>query len=106
MRPAAASFAWWRTSSALPNPSEMEATLLSGGILSYAVVPLMAEGELIGFPNLGSDTTGGFSREHCGIALELGDVLAVAIDQSLTEAQLRRHLEESQRRLSELTSQT
>jgi GAF domain-containing protein len=84
----------------------MEATLLSGGILSYAVVPLMAEGELIGFPNLGSDTTGGFSREHCGIALELGDVLAVAIDQSLTEAQLRRHLEESQRRLSELTSQT
>jgi PAS domain S-box-containing protein len=52
------------------------------GILSYAVVPLIAEGELIGSMNVGASEPGGPRVQDLGVAREIAAQLAIALQQS------------------------
>jgi GAF domain-containing protein len=81
--------------------SEEEQILWNEGIRSRMTVPLMAEGELVGFLDLAARKPLSFTRKHCEVALEVADVLAVAIRQGRVEAELRERLEELERQLAE-----
>jgi PAS domain S-box-containing protein len=59
------------------------------GIRSYAVVPLMAQGELIGSLNLGAPEPGGPSAEDLGVAREIADQLAIALQQGRLHEELK-----------------
>jgi PAS domain S-box-containing protein len=52
------------------------------GIRSYAVVPLIAEGELIGSMNVGAAEPGGPPVPDLGVAREIAAQLAIALQQS------------------------
>jgi PAS domain S-box-containing protein len=60
------------------------------GIRSYAVVPLMAQGELIGSLNLGAPAPGGPSAEGLVVAREIADQLALALQQGRLHEDLTR----------------
>jgi len=89
--------------SALPEPTQADRRLLQEGIRSYMNVPLMAEGELVGFLNVGSAGKRVFSPEHHEIALEIADMVAVAIHEAFSNAQMLEHSEHLARRLAERT---
>jgi PAS domain S-box-containing protein len=59
------------------------------GLRSYAMIPLMNQGRLIGSILLGSDRTDAFSAEHLDVISEVADHLAIAIHQSLLLEDLR-----------------
>ncbi|MBI4642100.1 MAG: response regulator [Candidatus Tectomicrobia bacterium] len=67
-------------------------------------VPLIAQGELIGSFNLGSDNPGAFAPEQVDIALEVTDQLAVAIQQARLHEQVQRYTTELEQRVTERTA--
>jgi len=89
--------------SALSEPTQADRRLLQEGIRSYVNVPLMAEGELVGFLSVGSSGTSFFSPEHHEVALEVADMVAVAVHEAFSNAQLLEHSEQLARRLAERT---
>jgi PAS domain S-box-containing protein len=64
--------------------------IVAEGIQSYAVVPLMAQGELIGSLNLGAPEPGGPSAEDLIVAREIADQLAIALQQGRLHEDLTR----------------
>ena len=66
-------------------------TIAAEGIQSYAVVPLMAEGELIGSLNVGTSEPGGPSADDLLVAREIADQLAIALRQDRLHADLTRN---------------
>lgn len=107
----------------LPKRTPIEDALLRAGIVSYAAVPLRAAERLIGLLNLGFATPGGTSQACLELAGEVGNQLAIALQQTELREEVARHaaqlelhvtklseakaeLEESYHRLSLALSQT
>ncbi|RMG55286.1 MAG: PAS domain S-box protein [Acidobacteria bacterium] len=64
------------------------------GLRCFVNVPLIAQGELIGTLNLGSDRPRAFSPEHIAVAEEIADILAIGIKQAHLFQEVRRRQEE------------
>jgi len=64
-------------------------TLAAEGIRSYAVVPLIARGELIGSLNVGATEPGGPSAGDLLVAREIADQLAIALQQGRLHEDLK-----------------
>jgi signal transduction histidine kinase len=78
----------------LSNLLPLQDAMLANGIRSYLTVPLRMGGELIGLLNLASDIPYRFDPSQIHIIQEVGDVLAVAIQQaSLLEIEQHRREE-------------
>jgi PAS domain S-box-containing protein len=88
----------------IPEPVLTDQALLAEGIRSYVNVPLLSQGELIGSLNFGSDRPGAFGAEQIEIAREVGDQLAVAIQQARLHEQVQRHADELEQRVAERTA--
>jgi formate hydrogenlyase transcriptional activator len=73
------------------------------GIRSVVVVPLLANRELIGTLNLGSNEIAAFSAEHVEIAQDVADSLAVAIRHASLNQQVANHAAELEHRVAERT---
>ncbi|MBI3944161.1 MAG: PAS domain S-box protein, partial [Chloroflexi bacterium] len=84
-----------------PHPSLRVRELQTEGLRSYVSIPLMAQGQLIGSLNLGSDRPGAFASDDLDIAGELAGQLAVA----LQNARLFEEVTESRKRLQILSRQ-
>jgi len=83
---------------ARPQPSRVVQALQAEGLRSYVTVPLIAQGELIGYLNLGANIPAAFTPEHVDIAREVADQVSVALHQ----ARLRAALETEEQRLEAL----
>lgn len=81
---------------ALSRSTPIDRMLQGEGVRSYVMVPLLAEGELIGTLNLGADTPGGFSSEDVRIVGEVADILAVAFQQARIKESLQQSVAEIQ----------
>ncbi len=86
-----------------PPPIKQFAT--TEGIRSTICVPLIAQNELIGSLNLGSDQTNNFGTEHIDIAREVADSLSIAIQQARLYQQIHAHAEELEQRVEERTAE-
>lgn len=84
---------------ALLNLTPFEERLCRHGVRSYLMIPLIAEGELIGTINLGQDKPHGFTDVHVESALQVASQLALM----LHSAQLLEQVRASQTRLRYLT---
>ncbi len=73
------------------------------GVQSYAVVPLIAHGELIGSLNVGAREPGGPSPEDVSVAGEIANQLAIALKQSRLFEELRASYYELQQTQAQLT---
>jgi len=82
---------------------ETVSRLQQEGIRSFANIPLVAEGILIGTLNLGAETIAAFSVEHVEIAQEVANSLAVAIRHAQLHRQIQRHATELEQRVAERT---
>jgi signal transduction histidine kinase len=72
----------------------LQEAMLANGVRSYLTVPLRMQGELIGLLNLASDMPYRFDPNQIQVIQEIGDVLAVAIQQAnLLEIEQRRREE-------------
>jgi PAS domain S-box-containing protein len=74
---------------AIPQPPSVLQTLQAEGLRSLLNVPLVAEGELIGFLSLGVGSPGHFAPEHVDIACEVAGPLAIAVQQARLFDQVR-----------------
>jgi len=63
-----------------PDPSPTDRLLLAEGIRACLRVPLTAKGNLIGTLSLGAAVPRAFTAEHVGIAREVADQLALALE--------------------------
>jgi PAS domain S-box-containing protein len=90
---------------ALPVLSKALHSLRAKGMRSYARIPLMAEGSLIGSLNMGSDKLGGFEPSQIAIARSISDVLAIGLRQSALRDQVARQAAELEQRVAERTAQ-
>jgi PAS domain S-box-containing protein len=73
------------------------------GVRSYATVPLVARGQLIGALNLGMSHPGVLTAEHVDVARQVADQLAIAIHQARLYEQVQHHAGELERRVSDRT---
>lgn len=85
--------------------SPLTKTLLAAEIRFVNLVPLLADGQLIGSLNLIVDTSASLSTDHIDIAREVADQLAVAIQQADFRQQLQRHAEELEQRVAQRTTE-
>lgn len=78
------------------------------GIETYIKIPLVAQGKLIGFFNLGARNKGVFTAEHMTIAEDITTSLAIALQQSRLYMRERRqrHQAEALREIGEALSST
>ena len=86
---------------ALPRDEHAEA-LLSSGVHTYMVVPMLAGGELIGAISFGGAPSD-FSSEQASIAQEVAAQLAIALEQARLHERVRRQAEELELRVQERT---
>jgi formate hydrogenlyase transcriptional activator len=84
---------------------EAASRLRQQGIRSFVNIPLVAQNDLIGVLNLGSENTGAFSSDHIEIAQEVADGLAVAIRHAHLNRQIERHAAELEQRVAERTAE-
>jgi PAS domain S-box-containing protein len=86
-------------------PSAAARALHAEGLRSYVTVPLVTQGELIGFLNIGSDKPRGFIPEHVDIAHEVAGQIAVAFRQARLQEEIQRHVAELEQRVVERTAE-
>lgn len=79
-------------------------TLQAEDTHELSLVPLIAQGELIGSLSLGQDSPE-MTSEHAEIAREIADQLAVAIQQARLRQELREHAADLERRVAERTAE-
>ncbi len=79
--------------------------LRAEGLRSWINVPLIAQGELIGALNLGSNSSGAFSSEQVEIAREVANSLAIAIRQARLHEQVSRYAVGLEQRVAERTAE-
>jgi signal transduction histidine kinase len=84
-----------------PQPSPAIQALQAWGLRALLNVPLIAEGTLIGFLSLGRGYPGPFAPAHVGLALDVAQSLAIAIQQ----ARLFEQVHTGRERLRQLTRQ-
>jgi PAS domain S-box-containing protein len=92
----------------LQTPGDLSPTLQTlhdAGLRTVLNVPLLVEGKLIGVLNLAAGRPGAFSPEQIGIAGEVADTLAVAIEQARLRGEIERHTHELEQRVAERTAE-
>lgn len=87
----------------LPRDAHTEA-LLSSGVHTYIVVPMIAGGELIGAVSFGGAPSD-FSTEQVNIAQEVAAQLAIALEQARLHERVKRQAEELEVRVEERTAE-
>ena len=90
---------------ALPARSRVLDALYARGMRSYVRIPLLAEGELIGAMNLGSDSAGAFPPWQVALARSFADQIAIALRQASLRGQVERQAADLERRVAERTAQ-
>jgi len=71
----------------------------------YFIVPLLADGELLGSLSLGTDRLSALTSEHLEIAREVADGLAIAVRQASLHEQVGQHAAELEQRVAERTAE-
>jgi PAS domain S-box-containing protein len=79
--------------------------LLAEGIRSFASLPFMVEGKLIGSLNLGDASPNSFTPDRIEIAHEAATSLAIAIQQAQLREQVQHYTNELEQRVAERTEQ-
>ena len=82
--------------------TELDVRLAQIGIRSWACLPLISKGQLLGSLNLGRAVGERFSEQDVKIARDIADQLAVALQQANLYQALREELAERQTLISEL----
>ncbi len=90
---------------ALPQPRAIDQKLLSEGVGTYANLPLVVQGELIGNLNLGAAEPHTWSQERIDVAWEVADSVAIALQQARLYERVRRHAAELEERVVQRTAQ-
>ncbi len=85
-------------------PSPFDA-LAREGVAYDALVPLLAEGELLGSLNISGDTADGLAPGDAEVAREVAAQLAIALRQARLREQLERSAEELSERVAERTAE-
>lgn len=85
-------------------PPRLAEGLENLGARSYLEVPLMAQGKLIGAFVLGIKAPGGFTPEQIDIAREVGNQLAVGIQQAHLREQIQQHTVELEQQVAARTA--
>lgn len=85
-------------------PSPFDA-LAREGVAYHALVPLLAEGELLGSLNISGDTADGLAPGDAEVAREVAAQLAIALWQARLHEQLERSAEELSERVVERTAE-
>jgi PAS domain S-box-containing protein len=75
------------------------------GVRSYVIVPLNAQGRLIGSLNLSSQQPHAFTPEQIEMSGEVADQLAIAIQQARFSEQIQRHAAELEQHVLERTAE-
>lgn len=94
-----------RDMDAMPRMTPVLEKLYARGMRSYARVPLIAEGALVGALNLGNNAKGAFTREEIAIARSIADSTAIALRQAGLREAVERHAAELEQRIAERTAQ-
>ncbi len=84
----------------LRNPSPLTQILMAEGLCAFTLVPLIAEGRLIGKLRLSRNQPGRLDANEMEVAREVADQLAIAI----RHAQLFQQVRRGRRRLAELSN--
>jgi PAS domain S-box-containing protein len=87
----------------LGEPSPVVQRLQAEGLVSYVGLPLLSEGELIGFLYAGVDRPAAFDKGQVEIARELATSLAIAIRQAQLREQVQHHAADLEQRVAERT---
>jgi len=90
----------WESLQGRGRPSDI---LVAEGVRANTSVPLVAQGELIGFLTLGTAAPGLLTPEHIDIARQVADQLAIVIHQARLYEQVQRHASELEQRVSART---
>jgi len=86
-----------------PGPGSVTTDLLiSIGMRSIALIPLVAEGNLIGILTLTSESVGYFTESHLALTKGIADQLAIALHQAELHQNVQSSAAELQERLHEL----
>lgn len=80
-----------------------EQRLVEEGIHSYVNLPLLPQGRLIGLLNLAKIEPGPWSAQQLEIAREIGNQLAIAIQQARLQEQIEHYTQELERRVADRT---
>ncbi len=75
------------------------------GVMAYATLPLLAEGELIGVMNIGAETGEVFTDELLEIARTIAASLSISIHQSHLREAIEQHAEQLEKRVAERTAE-
>jgi GAF domain-containing protein/CheY-like chemotaxis protein len=73
---------------ALPAPAPVLARLIAVGLRSHVRMPLIADGQLVGALNFGTDRPNAFGLDHLELAREISRPLAVALAQARLHEQV------------------
>ena len=91
--------------SALPQIPSVVDALYRQGMRSYARIPMMMEGTLIGALNLGSDRVGHFTGEQLDFARSLANQIGIAVQQATLRERIAQQSAELEERVKERTTQ-
>lgn len=90
--------------STLPSTAAFD-LLRAEGLCSWINVPLLAQGELVGTLNVGSQNVNAFSSDHVDVVCEVADGLAIAIQQAQLHDEVQRQTAELEERVAERTAE-
>ncbi|HEY4370844.1 MAG TPA: ATP-binding protein [Burkholderiales bacterium] len=86
-------------------PPPVVKTLYRQGMRSYARIPMMVEGVLVGSLNLGSDKTFHFTAEQLDFARSIANQIGIAAQQAALRERIARQAAELERRVEERTAE-
>lgn len=89
----------------IPHPTRAMQLMIEEGIRANLTIPLVTRNELIGCLHFGATEPYAFSRQHQEIAREIGDQLAIGLQQARLYEQTRQHADELEQRVAERTAQ-
>jgi signal transduction histidine kinase/ActR/RegA family two-component response regulator len=93
------------TMDSLHDLTAIEAVLQSEGLTTFTNLPLIAQGNLIGTLDLGTNRSERLTPEDINIAKEVAGQVAIAIKQALLHEQIRNHASQLEERVRERTAE-
>jgi PAS domain S-box-containing protein len=84
--------------------SPLMGALQAEGITTYASVPLVAQGQLVGALDVGSERPDGLHAEEIEVLREVADHLAIGIRQAFLHAEVARYAEQLERMVARRTA--